>query len=150
MLTFIHQHGLSNLHVRTAILCLFRFRVTIGLPFRSINILRIFACGRLYLVTVLSFKCDIQLQEQENIHITVTCLFVLTATDKGVPHLMRVKILSYIPNLFKILLYIPNPFFNSVVLKLCVFNSSISNTRELARKEDSYMHSRFTELETLR
>ena len=60
----------------------------------------------------------------------VTWLF-LTSMDKGVPCLIRVKILSYITSPFKISLYIPNPFL-TVIFKLCVFNSSISNTRELA------------------
>lgn len=116
---FMHLHGLYILHVKTVVVCLFHFYVTTGLPFKGIIILRIFACGRLYLMIVFFFQCGLLLQKKENINIIVTWLFLI-ATDKKDPRLIRVEILSYVPN----------SFFKSVVLRLFLWlaASAISET----------------------
>lgn len=71
---FTYLHGLCN-NVRTVVLGLFQFYVTIGLPFIGIIILRIFACGRLYQMIVFFFTCEYIALSPGNINVRVTRLF---------------------------------------------------------------------------
>ena len=78
-------------NVRTVVLGLFQFYVTIGGPFVGIISLRIFACVRLYQMIVFFFKCEyIALSTGKHCYSNI----IVLATDKGIRSVISVNILS--------------------------------------------------------